>query len=164
MNLTPTRTPMRRSGLRGFTMVELMVVVGVLAILAGLAVPSFTKLIEGQKIKTAASDLNSSLSRARSEAVKRNKSVTLAPLTGSDWLSGWAIADPDNAGASVEVHSPVPGLVVSGPASVTYQSSGRLGGGAGVSFDIGTLDAAASARRCVAIDLSGRPYVKAGAC
>ena len=62
---------------RGFTAIELMVVVAILAILAALAAPSFTPLIENWRVRQATGDLQSTLYYARSEAIKRGGGVVL---------------------------------------------------------------------------------------
>ncbi len=143
----------------GFTLVEAMIVVTILAVLAAMAVPSFNSLIESQRAGAAASDLDTALVRARSEAIKQNASVTLESKGG--WASGWQISDPAT-GALIEDHAAVPGLVIAGPDDVTYQSSGRVQGGTPPTFSItGSFDSSA---RCVNVDLSGRPVVKKGGC
>jgi len=143
-------------------MTELLMVVAVVGILASLAAPSFSELIKSQRIKSMATDINSSLSRARSEAVKRNKNVTISPTTAGSWQSGWQIADPDNAGSNIETHGAFAGLTATGPDSVTYRSSGRIQGTDAPAFNISA--AGTTAQRCVSVDLSGRPYMKAAAC
>ncbi len=141
---------------------EILIVVAIVAILASLAAPSFSELIKSQKIKSMATDLNASLTLARSEAIKRNKNVTLSPTTAGAWEGGWQIADPDNAGNYIEVHSAFASLTVTGPDNVTYRSSGRISGATAPAFNISA--AGTTAQRCVTVDLSGRPYVKAAAC
>ncbi|MDO1527504.1 GspH/FimT family pseudopilin [Fulvimonas sp. R45] len=82
---------------RGFTLVELMVTVAVLAILLAIAVPSFRSLTLSNRLATTANDIVGALNTARMEAVKRNASVqfcsnsssangtdTLGSLCGSD--------------------------------------------------------------------------------
>ena len=85
---------------RGFTIVELMVALSVLAILLALAVPSFTNATLGARLSSYANDLLASTQLARSEAIKRNAPVTLCrSLDGEtcaasgDWQSGWIVVD-----------------------------------------------------------------------
>lgn len=143
-------------------MTELLLVVAVIGILASLAAPSFSELIKSQRMKSMATDINASLSRARSEAIKRNRNVTLSPVTAGSWQSGWQIADPDNPGNNIEVHGAFTGLTATGPDSVTYRSSGRILGTDAPAFNISATGVAG--QRCVSVDLSGRPYMKATAC
>ena len=143
-------------------MTELLAVVAIIGIMASLAAPSFSEMIKNQRIKSMATDLNPSLALARSEAVKRNRNVTLSPTTAGSWQSGWQIAAPDNVGSNIEVHSAFAGLTATGPDSVIYRSSGRIQGVAAPEFSISA--AGTTAQRCVSVDLSGRPYLKAAAC
>lgn len=145
------------SGNSGFTLVEMMIVVTIVAILASLAAPSFRNLIESQRIRSASSDLYFSLARARSEAIKRNTDISLSSI-GGNWASGWQISHPTTAGSFIEEHPSVANITIAGPASVTYQRSGRIQGGGSVTLTLsGQVD---SNKRCVYVDVSGRPVVK----
>lgn len=142
---------------RGFTLVEMMIVLVIMAILTALAGPSFRSLIEDQRAKAAASDIYMSLMRARSEAMKRNANVTVSPVSGN-WVNGWQIADPALTTTLLEDHGSLSNLTVTGPTSVVYQSSGRIQAGTSATFTISGIYT--SAKRCVYIDLGGRPAVK----
>jgi type IV fimbrial biogenesis protein FimT len=89
--------PMPNQSIRGewgFTLVELMVALVVLAILVSLGLPSFRDLIASQRERAAASALYDSLVLARAEAIKRN---TIASLTvkDADLASGWTVTLAD---------------------------------------------------------------------
>ena len=146
---------------RGFTLPELLAVVAVMAILATVAAPSFSGLIASQRAKGAASDMFASLLRTRSEAIKRNVEVTLAP-SGDSWEDGWSIAHPTDADVLLEDRGAVQGATITGPASVTYLPNGRVKGATAPEFDIEVTGA--SQHRCIAVDLSGRPYQTAAEC
>ena len=90
----PTLSPPalgQRTTERGFSLLEVMVVVAILAILAALAGPSFTPMIERWRVRSATEDLQSSLYFARSEAIKRGGGISVAAKDGADWSSGWQV-------------------------------------------------------------------------
>jgi type IV fimbrial biogenesis protein FimT len=60
---------------RGVTLIELMVTIVVLAILASMAIPSFTNMMERQRLINATEAIYSDLQNARSEAVKRSLEI-----------------------------------------------------------------------------------------
>ena len=61
---------------RGFTLIELMVTIAVAAILIAIATPSFQKMIVNNRLSTVANELADNISFARSEAIKRNRTIT----------------------------------------------------------------------------------------
>jgi len=67
-----------------------MVVVGIVSILAAMAVPSFTGMLAEQRVRSAASELMGDLVTARIEAIKQQRSV-LVTRTGASWKDGWQI-------------------------------------------------------------------------
>lgn len=148
--------PYRTALARGFTVIEMITVVAILAILASIAIPSFNSIIEGQRAKNAAVDLYVSLTRARSEALRLNQNVTITPTSGTaNWASGWTIPDPLHTGSLLDSHDVVRNLTITGPTSVTYRSSGRTTGTA--LFTI--TGSVSSSTRYVCLDLSGRPSI-----
>ena len=89
----------------GFSLVESMIVVAILAILAGLALPSLQALVLRQRIATTGYTLATELSLARNTAISRRTPVTLGPSRGDgrcrsdpDWSEGWLLyRDPQRA-------------------------------------------------------------------
>lgn len=100
---------------QGFTLLELMVTIAVLAILATVGVPSFRDLIQNNRVTTQANELVSALSFARTEAVKRGQSVeVLVAQEGTGWRTRVALngaADAlrvvDRGGSSVGIDEDV---------------------------------------------------------
>lgn len=144
---------------RGFTLIEMLVTLTVLAILMGVGVPSFRNFIAGQRVKTVSYDLMTALMQARSEAVKRNASVTIAPVTANDWTSGWTLKDSAATPNTLLTQNAVDGVTITTSlATVVYQASGRPAA-------VGTFEVAASTGiRCVKVDSSGIPSTKSAAC
>lgn len=144
----------------GYTLIELLFTIAVAAIFSALAAPAFGQFIASQRVKTAASDLSSALMAARSEAMKRNLNVALAPVS-NDWKNGWTLTA---GGTTISRYEAVGDLVITGPApSLTYNSSGRLTAGV-APFSVSSSAAGAAASRCINVDLSGLPRAKMGAC
>ena len=97
----PARPGRGGRGARGFTLVELMVTLLVLAVLLGLAVPSFRDASLSSRLTGYANDLVAGVQIARSEAIKRNATVTLCASTNGStcataggWEVGWIILAP----------------------------------------------------------------------
>ncbi len=72
---------------RGFTLIELMIVLALLAIVSFIAVPNFMDFIERNRIQTQAQELQAFLLYARGEAVSRNTSITVALDEDDLWVA-----------------------------------------------------------------------------
>jgi type IV fimbrial biogenesis protein FimT len=155
---------MRASGLRrparGFTAIEMMVVVAIIAILTAFAAPYMGQMVRKQRLRTTSFDVFSSLTLARSEAIKRNVSVTMAPV-GGDWAQGWTVTDAN--GNLLRSQGSVDNLAIAGPINVVFTGTGRLSLGI-LPFSIDTVIGSNTVYRCVSVDLSGRPVSKESAC
>lgn len=146
----------------GFTFIELMTVISVIGILLAISAPSFGQLLARQRVKTVASELITTLHKARNEAITRNTTVTLAAKTGG-WQTGWEIRDPVTTTIVIEDRGPELASTISGPSSpssVTFQPSGRSTPGSSPIFLVTNTSASSSFYKCISLQLSGRPYMK----
>lgn len=130
----------------------------IVAILASVAVPSFTDFVRSQRLRSVAVDLNSSLQLARSEAVKRNTNVTVARAGGS-WVDGWTVAV---GGTTLRSQGAVSGVNITGSAnSFNFRSNGRIDNT--ITFAL-VSDGNASLTKCLRVSLSGSSVVDDGGC
>lgn len=145
----------------GFTLVELMLTIAVLAVLLGIGVPQFNSFVRSQAVKTASFDTVRMLTLARSEAIKRNNDVDINPVDGG-WQNGWTVTVTEGGTTTTLAQQPAfDGLSVTGPATgLTYGSQGRLKGATAATFQF----TGSSASRCVSVSLSGLPSSKMGNC
>ena len=88
---------------RGFTLVELMIVLVILAVILIFALPAFQQVRLATRLTNYANDLVGSIYLARGEAIKRNNQVRLcATSDGSTcaasggWQQGWIVLDPND--------------------------------------------------------------------
>lgn len=79
-----------KNNAEGFTLVELMVVIAVLAVLLGIAVPSLKRFIQEQQMLSALRELRATLTLARTESIKRQLAV-LADNQDGNWTTGWRV-------------------------------------------------------------------------
>lgn len=85
----------------GFTLIELLVALAVLAILTGLAAPSFIATVRDNRLVTQTNEFIGALHLARSEAVKRNEDVVVCKSSDGatcnnslSWADGWLVFVP----------------------------------------------------------------------
>lgn len=133
---------------RGFTMVELMVTLVVLAVLLAVAAPGMSTFVNSSRLRATQGELVSALTLARSEATKRGTPVVveaLSPVTGREFSAGWHVfVDAndngvfDNGELVIRNYPSVPGSqrfgTVSGVTTAAFTSRGFLKSGAAVDF------------------------------
>ncbi|CAK0743890.1 type IV fimbrial biogenesis protein FimT [Gammaproteobacteria bacterium] len=169
----------------GFTSLEMMVTVSVLAILLAIGVPSFQSIIRNARIVTHTNDFLISLVFARNEAIKRGRRVVacksknnICQTDSSGWEQGWIIfVDFDNNSVLdtndilLRAHGPLTGGdTLTGNLNVknyiAYSSDGgtRLDTGA---FQAGTLVfnlCSSGKRNAIVISNTGRARIMKESC
>ena len=153
---------------RGFTLVETMIVVAILAIFAAMAGPSFIDMVKTAKLRSAASDFYSSLLSARSEAIKRRTNMSVTPIN-ADWAKGWSVTFVDpvvpTQTDTLQSHEALATDVAvqvnaTGDAAnpITYGTNGRVSSAA-PTLIFHVPGAAAAQARCVSLDPAGMPRI-----
>jgi type IV fimbrial biogenesis protein FimT len=141
----------------------------VVGVLAAIAAPNMRDMVVRTRLKTAASDLHTSLSFARSEAIKRNAGMQVVPVSAADWTQGWSV-QVQAAGTVLSRQDPYQNITITTTnaaytagtvANVTFAGTGRESGsaGAGIAFVISSATYPIAAR-CVTIDPSGRAAIR----
>ena len=88
----------------GFTLIEMIATVAVLAILVTVGIPSFQETIDKRRLTGAAEQLQADLQYARSEAIKRNGNVFVTFTgSGTTWCYGISTASCDCNAASCQL-------------------------------------------------------------
>jgi type IV fimbrial biogenesis protein FimT len=126
---------------RGFTLIELVVTIALMAVLFGLAVPIFGEWIRNTRVRTAADALQNGVRTAQTESLRRNRPVVFfltnaqpalgvnAAANGRNWSVQTVARFDDLApeyilgGSLADVAS---GIAVTGPIALCFNSNGRL--------------------------------------
>jgi len=154
----------------GFTLVEAMTAVVIFSILMAVGIPAVNRMMEGQRTRSVAADLHTSLTLARAEAVVRNRPVTVSPLgAGGDWgAEGWQVTVGSGADLIVLQRQDVePDQVKITPDPATSEIEFRPNGRANttVALEIESArDGDGSPKRCVEVGLDGRARSQLGGC
>ncbi|APC17436.1 general secretion pathway protein GspH [Pseudomonas frederiksbergensis] len=117
---------------KGFTLVELLVTLAVMAILLTLAVPAFNSSVQNAKADTEISDLQRGLNYARLEAIDRGITTRIRPTAGGSAWTG-ELTVYDSTGTPANVLRVVPAMssgatltLTSGVTSVDFNNLGGL--------------------------------------
>lgn len=132
---------------RGFSLVELMVAVSVIAILMALAMPNFTSWIRNARVRTVAESLQSSLRLAQTEAQRRNQSVVLFRTSSKDCSTA---ATVDAAGMQWQLRSvpnPLMTDVADGPEAIQCGVLTDVSTGVSITSTAATICFAADGRQ-----------------
>jgi type IV fimbrial biogenesis protein FimT len=153
----------------GFTLVELMVSLMIIAILVGLATPSFRSFTHNTQTTAANNDLVTALNLTRSEALRRGTGVTVCSSpngvvcgVAGDWKSGWIVfQDTDQSGAIADPKYVVQKWSAAGGAiqiatispNIQYQPSGLVATAAQI--DVSYADCRGQNSRHIQVSAAG---------
>jgi type IV fimbrial biogenesis protein FimT len=154
----------RTSGSAGFTLVELMIGIVVLAILLGFAVPNFNDASLSARLNGFANSLAAAAQVARSEAVKRNATITVCASSDGEtcddpggWEHGWIVVDQATA-VVIQAHEPLPTqFKISGTQQLDFP--GTVVGATTATLTVCRADPVGSEERVVTISGTGAAYV-----
>lgn len=126
----------RRVG--GFTLIEVLVTMSIMAIMLGLAAPSFVSFQRNSELTATANSFVGALAAARSEALKRQLNVFVVPQDGS-WANGLTIFADVNRDSALtpsgtdvvimrtdKIPSSVTTLAYTGGAYIEFNGSGFM--------------------------------------
>ena len=98
----------------GFTLIELITTISISAILLTMGLPNFSRAIKNNRLTTQINAFSGALYLARSEAIKRNRRVTVCKsvdsascTTNNNWDQGWIVFVDPNNNASVDVNEEI---------------------------------------------------------
>jgi type IV fimbrial biogenesis protein FimT len=143
----------RSTAQRGFTLIEAIIVMSIMAILAGVSTSSFVWLNQTTQLRAAAFDLVADLDYARSEAVKRNDDVMVTPV--GTWANGWTVTDA--GGTVLRRRAALGGQInfAAAPGALTFDGAGRASLANVGNFQICPPNPGTLSGRTIRIDPSG---------
>lgn len=156
----------------GFTIPELVVVIAIMGIIMGIALPGLRDLMAGEKVKSASFDLITAAMYARSEAGKRGNTISIKAPSSNNLAGGWCVIFGSAANCDLttpadetmrvqQAYSTVTFTWKTTAGPITFGQTGRLS--SQVQLEI--ADASnTSMKRCVIIDVTGVPSSRSGAC
>lgn len=161
----------------GVTLIELMVTVAVVAVLATIAVPGMREFLQANRLAAQSNEFITTLSLARSEALKRGRPVTVCrsmdgASCGGEWADGWIVFTDDAAASATPMVKELlrvngrldGGSLMTGPGYLRYLPSGRLDASGVQNFALTIPDCYGEHFRNIQVIPTGRASVSRSTC
>jgi type IV fimbrial biogenesis protein FimT len=102
-----------RKAIAGFTLVEMMVVIIIMAVMLAWALPTYKQLITNYRMSDELSQINADVELARSTAVRTGSYVTICPSLAptsstpacsgaNEWNTGWIVFTDNNNDQTID--------------------------------------------------------------
>jgi len=141
---------------KGFSLIELLVTVSLVGILAAIAVPNFSSMMQKSRADSEVSDLQRALNFARLEAINRGVNMKILPTTGSAWTTELSVVLSSNS-EIIRVVAPLSsGATLTTTNNVAALEFNNLGGLASPASAVVMTYTLGSNVRTVTIGLNGR--------
>jgi type IV fimbrial biogenesis protein FimT len=126
-------TSRRLEGQTGWTLTELVMVVAILAVTLGIAIPSLTQTVNGMRMSTLTNSLMAELNLARAEAIRRGERVALCAAASPDacspasgWEQGWIVFEDSNNNGLRDASEPVIRVSPAAPIGWSIRGNGPV--------------------------------------
>jgi len=106
---------------KGFTLIELLITVTLVGILAAIAVPNFSSIIQKSKADSEVSDLQRALNFARLEAINRGVNMSVLPTSGTAWTTELKVVLSSDTTTAIRIVA-----AMSSGATVTMATAGGV--------------------------------------
>ena len=107
----------------GFTMMEAMIVVALMAIVTVYAIPSMTDIIKNNRLAMRTNDFVGAMQIARSEAIKRGETIRVKSVTNGTWKDGWEVVTIGLPVVTIKQYEPLPATITMNSTFTVYNYS-----------------------------------------
>ncbi len=125
---------------QGFSLIELMIVVAVIAVLTVLAIPSFGEWLQNSRTRSVAESMQNGIRFAAGEAARMNRITTFTPSATGGWTVTYVKTDSDSGSNTLQTATDpnIANVTVAPTTAISFNSLGRAGTGGSYSSATGS--------------------------